>query len=54
MQGVSAVSFNCRNTITIGNNVIIGVGPAIWDADLHPVDENIRRLRLNDKKKALI
>ena len=52
--GVSGVSINCRNTITIGNNVIIGGGAAIWDTDFHPVDVNIRRIRPNDGKTAPI
>lgn len=52
--GLSGVSINCRNSIIIGNNVIIGGGTALWDTDFHPVDTEERRISPNKGKSSPI
>ena len=41
--GVSGVSINCRCSIEIGDNVMIGGGVGIWDNDFHPLNAEVRR-----------
>ena len=52
--GLSGVSINSRNSITIGNNVIIGGGSAVWDTDFHPADYKVRKVSPNQGKSAPI
>ena len=52
--GISGVSINSRNSITIGNNVIIGGGAAIWDTDFHPADYEVRKVFPNQGKSSPI
>lgn len=41
--GISGASINCRESITIGNDVMIGGGACIWDNDFHSLDADVRR-----------
>ena len=40
--GVSGCAISARNSIKIGNNVLIGAGALIADNDSHPIDPNER------------
>lgn len=53
-DGFFGVSINSRNSITIGNNLIIGGGSAVWDTDFHPADHKVRKVSLNQGKSASI
>lgn len=52
--GLSGVSINCWSNISIGNNVIIGGGAAIWDTDFHPAAYLTRREKPNEGKTSPI
>ena len=41
--GISGASINCKDSIRIGNNVMIGGGVGIWDNDFHSLDADVRR-----------
>ena len=41
--GISGASIYCREKITIGNNVLLGVNCSVYDSDFHPVDYLARR-----------
>ena len=40
--GITATTIMCFNQITIGNNVMIGVGTHIYDTDFHNIDPHVR------------
>lgn len=40
--GISSSTIVCRNSITIGNNVLIGGGCHIVDTDFHPIESKSR------------
>lgn len=42
--GISGASLNCRESIIIGNNVMIGGGVGIWDNDFHSLEAAVRRV----------
>lgn len=52
--GISGVSINCWSGISIGDNVIIGGGAAIWDTDFHPSNYLLRRSSPNEGRSAPI
>ncbi|MEN7551137.1 DapH/DapD/GlmU-related protein [Rapidithrix thailandica] len=52
--GISGASITCKTKITIGDNVLIGGGVAIWDTDFHPVDAEQRIQEPNAGKTAPI
>ncbi len=41
----------CANTITMGNNVMIGGSCKIWDSDFHPIDPDTRLATPNENYK---
>lgn len=41
--GMSAVTITCMDKITIGNNVMLGVGVHIYDTDFHALDAELRK-----------
>jgi len=52
---LSGVSIIARSTVTIGENVLIGVGACIWNTDFHPLNATKRRINMTqDAKKAPI
>ncbi|MBO9561997.1 MAG: acyltransferase [Niastella sp.] len=38
----------CAQSITLGNNVMIGGSCKIWDSDFHPIDPDVRLATPND------
>ena len=52
--GISGVSINCHSSITIGNNVLIGCGSALWDTDFHPTNFKTRLVSPNQGNTAPI
>jgi acetyltransferase-like isoleucine patch superfamily enzyme len=48
---MSNSAFYCTNSITLGNNVMIGGSCKIWDTDFHPIDPDVRRATPNDNFK---
>ncbi len=47
--GISGSTICARDTVTIGDNVLIGSGCIITDSDAHPIDWKDRRERRNEK-----
>jgi acetyltransferase-like isoleucine patch superfamily enzyme len=45
---MSNSAFYCANTITIGDNVMIGGSCKIWDSDFHPIDPVVRLATPNE------
>ena len=43
--GISGASIYCKDRITIGNHVMLGVNCSVYDSDFHPVDYLARRNR---------
>ncbi len=52
-SGVTNVSIQCFDRITIGNNVNIGNGTVIFDTNFHSLDWEIRSDRSKDIKSAI-
>lgn len=52
-SGVTNVSIQCFDSITIGNNVNIGNGTAIFDTNFHSLDWKIRSERNKDIANAI-
>lgn len=50
-SGISNIRISCRDSITIGENTLIGSDCKIMDSDMHPLDPINRRQRPNDPLK---
>jgi acetyltransferase-like isoleucine patch superfamily enzyme len=52
--GISGTTINCRSSISIGSNTVIGGGTGIWDTDFHPLDYRDRLADINSAKSSPI
>jgi acetyltransferase-like isoleucine patch superfamily enzyme len=52
--GFSGVSIGCANSITIGNNVLVGANVIITDFDWHNIDPAKRRAEVKGSKPVII
>ena len=46
--GMSFTAINCKKSVRIKDNVVIGGGTCIYDSDFHPLDVNERNAKNNE------